>query len=510
MLRQAIQHVLFDVGAKSQTPNFSTFTLEGAMKAQSSAGKESSIYLGSKLLTKSLSFGLIPVWTFVFSPNQYGVIGNLMAWAGFLSPLIMIGLPSATIRLKSDCSDEEQWYRFVGSIALTLLATSGIFLIASWLIGPFAWNWLTSGDIPYWPLVPITLVAVSLGALARLALVVHQAEQQPGKVMAYEQALSTGVIVCALVGVFLFHGGVTGYMFGGLVGAASVSLFFAATLWKRRSGFYFEGALVSDAVRYGLPLIPQALAAWTLNLSDRVMLERFSGLSEAGLYNLAANFGIVISMVAISINQALLPRYLQRAKESFESREARGAALREVVIRGFIVLLGIFIMAATAGPMVLGWMVNERYLEALPLLVPILGGCFFFGMGQFLILPLLYEKKTKFVAAIAVIGAVVNVALNLYFIPKHGAIAAAYTTLVSYAFTCLLAYSFARRADWFGMGARELVAICGGASLSLVLCLHFEGPGVADLLWRFTLNGMLLAAFAWWLWKLTGTHETSS
>lgn len=473
------------------------------MSSTPSARKASSIYLGSKLLTKFVSFALIPVWTFVFSPSQYGVIGNLAAWAGFLSPLIMIGLPSATLRLKSDCTDEGQWSRFVGSIALILLVMSAVFLLVSWLVGPFVWNSLTSGEIPYWPLVPITLVTVSLGALARLALAVHQAEQQPVKVMAYEQALSTGVIVCALIGVFLFHGGVAGYMVGGLVGAALVSLFFAATLWKSRSGFYFETVLAIDAVRYGLPLIPQALAAWTLNLSDRVMLERFSGLSEAGLYNLAANFGIVISMVAISINQAVLPRYLQRAKENFESLESRSAALKQVVIRGFLVLVGIFIMAATGGPMVLGWMVNERYLQALPLLVPILGGCFFFGISQFLMLPLLYERKTGLVAAGAIIGAVVNVALNLYFIPKHGAIAAAYTTLASYVFTCVLAYSFARRADWFGMGIGELLAICGGASLSLILCLHFDGPEVGDLVWRFVLNGMLVAAFGWWLWKLT-------
>ena len=480
------------------------------MKTQASAGKASSIYLGSKLLTKFLSFALIPVWTFAFSPDQYGVIGNLTAWAGFLAPLIMIGLPGATLRLKSDCSNEAQWCRFVGSIALTLLVTSGVFLVVSWLIGPVAWKAFTSGDIPYWPLVPITLVAVALGALARLALAVHQAEQQPMKVMAYEQALSTGVIVCALMGVFLFHGGVTGYMFGGLAGAALVSLVFAVNLWKRRSGFYFERALVSNAIRYGLPLVPQALAAWTLNLSDRVMLERFSGLSEAGLYNLAANFGIVISMVAISIHQAVLPRYLQRAEDRFESRVARSAALRQEVIRGFIVLVGIFIMAATAGPMVLGWMVNERYLAALPLLVPILGGCFFFGIGQFLMLPLLYEMETKFVAAVAVIGAVVNVALNLYFIPEYGAIAAAYTTLGSYLLTCLLAYAFARRADWFGMGIGELLAICGGASLSLVLCLYFDGPDLTDLVWRFALNGVLVIGFSLWLWKLTSVRNHSA
>ena len=472
------------------------------MQLNSSVGRASSIYLGSKLLTKIVSFALIPVWTFVFSPTQYGIIGNLMAWAGFLSPLIMIGLPSATLRLKSDCTDEEQWSNFVGSIALILLGMSAIFLLVSWLAGPFLWSLLTSGEIPYWPLVPITLIAVALGALARLALVVHQAEQQPGKVMAYEQALSTGVIVCALVGVFVFHGGVTGYMLGGLAGAASVSLFFGVTLWQRCSGFSFERSLATDAIRYGLPLIPQALAAWTLNLSDRVMLERFSGLAEAGLYNLAANFGIVISMVAISINQAVLPQYLQRAKMNFECRSSRSKALHQVVIQGFVVLAAIFVMTAAAGPLVLGMMVNDRYLGALPPLVPILGGCYFFGIGQFLMSPLFHEKRTGTVAAIAMIGAVVNVALNLHFIPIHGAMAAAYTTFGSYVLTCSLAYFFSRRSDWMGLSAVELFLICGGALLSLWICLKFDDKTLFDIAFRFGLNGAITLGFLWWLWQL--------
>ena len=432
-----------------------------------------------------------------------------MAWAGFLSPLIMIGLPSATLRLKSDCADEEQWSNFVGSIALILLGMSAIFLLVSWVAGPFLWSLLTSGEIPYWPLVPITLIAVALGALARLALVVHQAEQSPGKVMAYEQALSTGVIVCALLGVFAFHGGVTGYLLGGLAGAASVSIFFGVTLWQRRSGFSFERSLAADAVRYGLPLVPQAVAAWTLNLSDRVMLERFSGLPEAGLYNLAANFGIVISMVAISINQAVLPRYLQCARANFENPSCRSRALRAVVIQGFVALAAIFVMTATAGPMALGMIVNERYLDSIPLLVPILGGCFFFGIGQFLLLPLFHRKRTKTVAGVTMVGAVVNVALNLYFIPRYGALAAAYTTLASYLLTGILAYTLSRRSDWMGLSAFELTIICGGALLGLFVCLVFEETTLSDRFLRFGLNGILVLGFGLWFWKLNGRKETS-
>ena len=471
------------------------------MKRQSTS-RSALTYLTSKLLTKALSFLLIPVWTLAFTPAEYGTIGNLAAWAGFLSPLIMIGLPSATLRLRADCIDGCQWQRFISSVALLLLSMSVLFLLGNLLLGPTLWKIVTSGEIAFWPLVPITLSSVALGALSRLALVAYQAEQQPMKVMAYEQALSTGVIVWALVFVFVFQGGVTGYMMGGVAGASSVSIFFGIHLWRRRFGFRFESKLVGDAVRYGLPLVPQALAAWTLNLSDRVMLERFNGLTQAGLYNLAANFGIVISMVAISINQAVLPRYLQRAKLTFENRSLRSRSLHQVVIQGFVALAGIFVVTATAGPLALGIMINERYVDALPLLVPILGGCFFFGVGQFLLLPLLHEKRTKSVAAVAIIGAVVNVLLNLYFLPQYGAIAAAYTTLGSYMLTCLLAYFFSRRSDWMGLSALEMVGICGGALLSLIACLAFDGSTFLDYAFRFGLNGLIASGFAWWLWKL--------
>lgn len=472
------------------------------MSQESSVSQGAVFYLGSKLFTKCISFLLIPLWTLVFTPAEYGVIGNLAAWAGFLSPLVMMGLPNAALRIRSDCHDERQWARFVSSVALVLTVASCFFLLVSCSVGSWIWGCVTSGSIPFWPLVPITLVAVALGALSRLALVVHQAEQKPLKVIAYEQALSTVVIVCTLIAVFLFDGGVIGYVSGGLVGVALVSVFFAITLWQRRSEFSFECTMVVNALKYGLPLIPQAVAAWTLNLSDRVMLERFSGLSEAGLYNLAANFGIVISMVAISINQAVLPRYLQRAKGEFVDENARSKTLHDTVIQGFVVLVVIFILTATAGPFILGLMVNERFFGALSLLVPILGGCFFFGMGQFLLLPLLHQKRTKIVAAITLTGAVVNVVLNLYLIPQYGAIAAAYTTLASYMLTCLLAYLFARRSSWMGVSAFELLAMCGGAVLSLLVCLIFTDDNFSALAIRFVFNGALVSGFVLWLLKL--------
>ena len=462
----------------------------------------------SKIFTKGLAFLLIPVWTGVFAPSEYGTIGTLIAWAGVLSPLVMLGLPSALVRLKSDCETTDDWHILVSSVAAVVLGSGLLFVIAGLIFGPWVWSQIQSGGIPFWPYVPLALVGIFVSSMGRIGLAVQQANQQPGRSIFYEQLLGLGTLILALIFVVFLSGGVVGYQLGGFFGGLICSMVFANELRKCKPVSLFDSGKIKLALAFGVPLIPQALAAWVLGLSDRIMVERYSGLTQAGFYNLAANFGIIISMVAISINQALLPRYLERAKENFESPAVRGAALKKVILPGFVVLVAIFIMAATAGPLVLGWMVNERYLSALPLLVPILGGCFFFGVGQFLMLPLLYEKKTNLLAYIAILGAVINITLNFYYIPKYGAMAAAYTTLASYLLTCLLAYGFARKADWFGLGLWELIVICGGAGLSLVLCLFFDNTEAFDLVLRFVLNGILLAGFALWLRKLNAGRSS--
>lgn len=472
------------------------------------SARASGIYLFSKIFTKGLAFLLIPVWTGVFSPSEYGTIGTLIAWAGVLSPLVMLGLPSALIRLKSDCQTTEEWDVLVTSVAVVILGSGLLFVTAGLMFGPFFWELIHSGGIPFWPYVPLAFTGIFVSSMGRLGLATQQATQKPGRAIFYEQLLGLGTLTLSLFFVVLLDGGVVGYQVGGLLGGLICSLVFLNELRKNRAQTFLDRKKVRAALVFGIPMIPQALAAWVLGLSDRVMVERFSGLSEAGLYNLAANFGIVISMVAISINQAMLPRYIQRAKAKFDSQVARVNALHDIVIRGFVALAGIFVVAATAGPAALRMMVNERYLDALPLLVPILSGCFFFGVGQFLLLPLFYAKKTKVVASITVVGALVNVALNFYFIPRHGALAAAYTTLASYMLTCLMAYVFSRRSDWMGLSAFELIAICGGGSLSLVICLLFRASTFVELTLRFGLNGILVAGLMVWFWRLSRGKES--
>ena len=56
-----------------------------------------------------------------------------------------------------------------------------------------------------------------------------------------------------------------------------------------------------------------------------------------------------------------------------------------------------------------------------------------------------FMKKTVGMAFGSALAAIINVALNMLFIPKYGYIAAAYTTLVSYGFLLVFHYILVKR-----------------------------------------------------------------
>ena len=87
---------------------------------------------------------------------------------------------------------------------------------------------------------------------------------------------------------------------------------------------------------------------------------------------------------------------------------------------------------------------GEEYLQALPI-VPILICGTFFSSFYFIYANIEFlKKKTQFVFPITLVGTLLNIGLNWLLIPKMGYEAAAYTTLIGYAFIAVCHYIVSR------------------------------------------------------------------
>ena len=69
-------------------------------------------------------------------------------------------------------------------------------------------------------------------------------------------------------------------------------------------GLQFDRKLLREMNRFGLPLVPSALALWAINFIDRLFVNAYKGLSEAGVYSLAVRASSVIVFLMIAFRLA--------------------------------------------------------------------------------------------------------------------------------------------------------------------------------------------------------------
>lgn len=124
---------------------------------------------------------------------------------------------------------------------------------------------------------------------------------------------------------------------------------------------------------YGRPYALLGAGAWLLQFADRWVVEGFYGQEPAGQFALAASLGTIIpTMVMPALMQWVFPGIFRRA-DSAKTREdwielARScdritAAFLLISIAGLLALWA-------ASPWLIGWLISEKYVPALAMLVP--------------------------------------------------------------------------------------------------------------------------------------------
>ena len=180
------------------------------------------------------------------------------------------------------------------------------------------------------------------------------------------------------------------------------------------------------ALKFNIPLLPHYLSLVILGMADRIMIERFCGLTDTSLYTVAYNIAKAINLFCTGISIVLTPWIYKKMNEE------KYGDIKRVSTIIMISLTIICFMIMIFGPEALYILGGNAYVEAKNVIPPVIVGLFFmflyplYGTIEF------YYEKNIYTMIASVIAAASNIALNFVFIPKFGYVAAAYTTLVCY------------------------------------------------------------------------------
>ena len=188
------------------------------------------------------------------------------------------------------------------------------------------------------------------------------------------------------------------------------------------------------ALSFTFPLIPHYLSQVVLGQSDRIMIQRLSGYSDAALYGVAYNISMMFTIVTNAINNSFTP-YVYKSLQNRRYKELNRNGMFLVLIVAFACII-----ATAFGPEIIRIFASSDYYEAHVVVPPIaMSLLFIFIAGLFGTVEFFFEE-TKFIMVASSTAAIVNIILNYFGIKLFGYVATAYTTLICYVLLALSHY----------------------------------------------------------------------
>ncbi|MEP3961499.1 polysaccharide biosynthesis C-terminal domain-containing protein, partial [Marinobacter sp.] len=192
---------------------------------------------------------------------------------------------------------------------------------------------------------------------------------------------------------------------------------------------------IRGALRFGVPLIPHVGGAFLLTMADRLVINRELGLESAGIYMVAVQLAMGLSIALEAVNKAYVPWLYERLKRD-DPVQKRNIVLGSYAYFGL--LLGLAALSFVLGPLVLELLAGERYARAGDVIGWLVLGQAFRGMYLTVTAYIFYRRKTERLSLITIASGGVNLLLLLFMVKRFGLEGAA----VSFAISALLLFLF--------------------------------------------------------------------
>ena len=390
------------------------------------------LYAVGPQIPRFINILILPILTRYLTPLDYGVYGTIAAYVGMLSALQSLGFPVLLVNSYYEYNKNNRWKIIWRQYYGILLSWSLAYTI---LLGVLLYFLIPQeAAINRWNIIFILCSStLFLSITTMIGGRLFQLEQKPHYI-----AISSAVGGIVTIGVNLYtiaflKMGYMGWYISSLIGAIVVFLFYVFPIIKTyaiRPIFKYRKRFLKEALSISLPTIPHDYSVYLLNSSDRMVMDRLDvNIKDIGNYNLAYTFGNYMEIIGTAVGMAVGPYYTKLWSEG--TLEAKKASKLLTYFLQISFIIGTFIVAIWIKEILQVMISNNELQEAYPFAVIIIMGYAYRPMYWSVINKLFYEKKTTVLWKISFIAGILNVILNLVFIPRYGVIAAPITTFVS-------------------------------------------------------------------------------
>jgi O-antigen/teichoic acid export membrane protein len=415
-----------------------------------------SVYVLGSSLQKAISFLLIPLYIRYLTPSEYGIVGLGTAITGFLTLVMGVGLRSAVARFYYDYDkNSEELKAYITTAFLSLIIIGGVIGFFTDMYGENLWKIISTGQVTYDPYVRIMIWISFANAVAYIPITLYQTAQRPVAFVISNSGLFLLNTVFVMYFVIFQGRGALGQLQGQLYGSLIMAVILSGLLLVEHFSVRVDFNYLRASLLYALPLIPHTIAGWALSAIDRILLENGISLDELGLYNLAYQLGMIMSILVYGVNQAWLPYYFSVMK----SETNRNSVFRKVIIIYIVIMGSLCLLGSLFSSEALQLIAPDKYLGSERYIPPILFAYLWQGLYFFASSPLFFYKKTKLIPLVTLVSAIVNIVLNLLWIPRWGAMGSAWATTISFMILFMMGWLLGTRFQKIHLPVRRLLLV---------------------------------------------------
>ena len=421
--------------------------LVGALKKL--AG-ETAIYGMSSIVGRFLNWWLVPYYSRIFLPEEYGVVTNLYSYVAFLLVILTFGMETGFFRFANKSQQNDKIY---STSAFSLFGSSVLFVLIAFIFSGNIAHFLdfqNSEQYIKWLAVIVALDAGTAIPFANLRL--------EGKAVRFATLKMVNIFfniffnvffltVCpyilktnpeSFVRVIYYPEFGVGYVFVANLLASLITLIMLIPE-IRKIKLVFDWLLFLEMFWYSFPILLVGIFGMVNQNIDKILIPELipasqKPMEQLGIYGANYKLAILMNMFIQAFRYSFEPFFFSHQKNS-DSRLIYAQVMKYFVIFGLLIFLGITLFID-----VFKIIIGEEYHSGLQVVPAVLMANLFMGIYFNLSLWYKLSDKTWMGAWIAGVGAVLTIGANIILIPVMGYMGSAYGVLICFIIMTIISY----------------------------------------------------------------------
>jgi len=404
------------------------------------------IRASSDLIVTAFSLIILSIIAKNLHAVGYGIYGQIMATVTFITPLLLLRLPTACVRyFPRIVSNKFKIKRYFVSMLVLIWATT-IIIIVTPNINKSVTSWLMFGTGDYANLVGFVTIFVFLYVSSIFIQDFYRAINKIKNASLYG-VIRTGLyLISLLITLYKMKMGVKGLLFSYCFAELSVIVLMTISIYKRdlrNTPTRLDFSWMSEYLKYSLPLVPYTALVWVNHLGDRYLITHMIGLKEAGIYAVSYSISSLAFFLHGAISYVIFPHislmWSKGQSNTVKSLLQKGQNL--FLFQAIPIALGLTVLS----PYIIRIIAGEDFFVGRTMIFLIATGYIFLGIFRINGYVIDLSEKTILFLIILIITASINIGLNLIFIPMFKLNGAALSTFITYSLQCIILFFLSPR-----------------------------------------------------------------